>query len=488
MGPTPAAQHEQSDEGELSGTAVVGAPHGTSAPWDGVAIPSRSDPTVARAARTIGGPWGRHATAGQWWTPLRVLLAAASVTLALAWLQKSPCADANWVANKQYTHACYSDVIPLWSTEGFDIGAVPYRDHAVEYPVLTGGLMWLTAGLTNGLHVLFPGTPDVELFGIMTSILLAACGLVAVAGCVGSAGRRPYDVAIFALGPLLIFHAFSNWDLFAIAFASCGLWAWAKNKPVAAGVLIGLGAAAKLYPALLLVPIAALAMRTGRWRPALWCGIATVVTWLAVNVPVAIAYYRGWREFFAYNATRSTEWDTIWYLGHYAVTGDAVGWTPSSLVVTGVTIIAELLVVFVAVRAPTRPRIAQLAFLAVVAFLLVSKIWSRQYSLWLLPLVALARPRWRMALLWQFSEIALWITFMLYLMGLNDPSHAIPYYWLMYAVIIRDGLVIALAALVVREIWHPHLDVVRASGEDDPAGGPYDGAPDRFAVAQPATA
>ena len=37
-----------------------------------------------------------------------------------------------------------------------------------------------------------------------------------------TARRRPYDAAIFALSPLLVFHAFSNWDLLAMALASCG--------------------------------------------------------------------------------------------------------------------------------------------------------------------------------------------------------------------------------------------------------------------------
>ena len=191
--------------------------------------PSRADPTVARAVRIVGGAWGRHAVAGGWWTPLRVLLGLASFTLVLAYLQKSPCANGNWVGNKQYTHACYSDIIPLWSAEGLDVGAVPYRDHAVEYPVLTGAFMWLTAGLTHAFHGVFGDTSDVQLFGILTCLLLAACGLLAVAGTVGAAGRRPYDAAIFALRPLLVFHAFSNWDLFAMAFTSCALWAWAQE-------------------------------------------------------------------------------------------------------------------------------------------------------------------------------------------------------------------------------------------------------------------
>jgi uncharacterized membrane protein len=447
-------------------------------PAGGEPPPSRADPTLTRAARVIGGAWGRHAVAGGWWTPLRVLLALASLILVLAWLQKSPCADADWSANKQYTHACYSDIIPLWNTEGLDQGAVPYRDHAVEYPVLTGGFMWLTAGITHALSGRFGSASEAQIFGVVTMVLLAVCGLFAVAGTVGAAGKRPYDAAILAVGPLLIFHAFSNWDLFAVAFMSCGMWAWAKSRPVAAGVLIGLGTAAKLYPALLLVAIAALALRTGRYRPAVWAASAAAAAWLTVNLPVAIAYPDGWSEFFTFNSSRSTEWDTLWYIGHYALTGDATAWTPSNLAIAVATVLGELAVVGLALRAPTRPRLAQLAFLAVVVFLLVSKIWSRQYSIWLLPLVALARPRWRMALLWQFSEIALWITFMLYLMGLNDTTHGMSYAWLMYAVIIRDTALLVLVGLVLREMWRPELDIVRSGGLDDPGGGPYDGAPD----------
>ena len=40
--------------------------------------------------------------------------------------------------------------------------------------------------------------------------------------------------------------------------------------------------------------------------------------------------------------------------------------------------------------APVRPRVAQVAFLLVAGFLLVNKVWSPQYSLWLLPLAVLA--------------------------------------------------------------------------------------------------
>ena len=71
---------------------------------------------------------------------------------------------------------------------------------------------------------------------------------------------------------------------------------------------------------------------------------------------------------------------------------------------------------------PTRPRVAQLAFLTVTAFLLTTKVWSPQYSIWLVPLLALARPRWRMAMIWQVSEIAVWVATLLWLLARQRPE------------------------------------------------------------------
>jgi hypothetical protein len=64
------------------------------------------------------------------------------------------------------------------------------------------------------------------------------------------------------------------------------------------------------------------------------------------------------------------------------------------------------------------------------------------------------------------------------LLGFTVPNHGITYGWLMLLLIVRDALLLTLAALVVREMWCPWLDVVRVNGVDDPSGGVFDGAPD----------
>jgi uncharacterized membrane protein len=451
-------------------------------------VPSRDDPIVATASQAIGGAWGRYAGSGRWWTPLRVLLAFTCVTLVLAYLQKAPCASGNWVGNKQYTHLCYSDIVPLWGAEGLDVGAVPYRDHAVEYPVLTGAFMWFTSGLTHLLDAAIPALTDAQLFALLSCVLLAICGLLMVAGTVGAAGRRPYDAALVALSPLLVFHAFSNWDLFAMAFMSCAMWTWARSRPVAAGTFIGLGAAAKLYPGLLLVPIWILAVRTRRYPEAAWATITTILVWCAVNVPVAVAYPTGWWEFYRFSAVRPTEASTFWAIGHYLANvgffgqGYASAWTPPGAAVAFAVFAGVAAVALLGLSAPTRPRMAQLAFLIVLAFLLTTKVWSPQYSVWLVPLIALARPRWTMNLIWQFSEIAVWIATLLWLLGYYDSARGLDYGALMILLLIRDGLLIGIAVQVVREMWRPELDIVRSSGLDDPGGGPFEGAEDQVIV------
>ncbi len=476
---------------QAAGTSVTNTvTDGTPSPGVGPAPvpPSRSDATVSRASRAIGGAWGRHAGVGKraWWTPLRIILAMTSLTLLLGFVEKSPCSTAQWTGNKQYTHMCYSDVVPLWSDERLDVGAVPYRDTAVEYPVLTGGLMWLTADLTRAVHAIDSRWSDVVIFGVLTALLLSACGLVAAAGTVQAAARRPYDAAIFALSPLLVLHAFTNWDLLAMGLTSGALWAWARRKPVLAGALIGLGTAAKLYPIFIFLAIGILAVRTRRYAPAVWAAIAAVLVWVMVNVPVALAYYHGWSQFYRFSLQRPAERSTVWAMLRTVTSGsvraqDAPYWQPPSVAVALVLIAALVAVAWIGLRAPVKPRLAQLAFLAVLAFLLTTKVWSPQYSLWLVPLVALARPRWRLTLIWQFTEIAVWILTLTLLLGFSEgqQAHGIAYGWLMVVILVRDALLIAIASLIIREMWHPELDVVRAGADvDDPGGGFFDGAPD----------
>jgi uncharacterized membrane protein len=135
-------------------------------------------------------------------------------------------------------------------------------------------------------------------------------------------------------------------------------------------------------------------------------------------------------------------------------------------------------------RAPVRPRLASIAFLVVAAFLLTNKVWSPQYSLWLVPLAVLAYPRWRPLLAWMAVDALVWFPRMYYYLGTS--AKGLPAPWFYGAVVLRDLAVVAVGVLIVRSVLRPQLDPVRLRpgrpgptvAGADPDGGVLDGAPD----------
>ncbi|STE01729.1 hypothetical membrane protein [Corynebacterium striatum] len=67
--------------------------------------------------------------------------------------------------------------------------------------------------------------------------------------------------------PLVVIHAFTNWDIPSIAFMVGALFAVTRGKNWLAGILIGLGTAFKLWPLFILGAFFVLAARNKRWAP-----------------------------------------------------------------------------------------------------------------------------------------------------------------------------------------------------------------------------
>jgi uncharacterized membrane protein len=254
--------------------------------------------------------------------------------------------------------------------------------------------------------------------------------------------------------------------------------AWSRERSLAAGVLIGLGAAAKFYPLFLLGPLLVLCMRAGKIREFYVALGGAVVAWLAVNVPVMLADFDGWSKFYVLSRERGVGFSSIWFV----LSQQGHGVPPSQLnTVAGCLFaLACLAITALAWRAPRRPRVAQLALLVVAAFLLTNKVYSPQYVLWLIPLAALARPRWRDLLIWQAGEaihfVGIWMLIAGYPPG--NAARALGEDGYDVTVLAHIAGTLWLIAMVVRDILRPEYDPVRLDGSDDPAGGVLDHAPD----------
>ena len=416
-----------------------------------------------------------------------VLLAASVLGLVLALAEKALCWSGAWNDYaKQFQRACYTDIYPLYYGEGLSAGKVPYTGHKVEYPVLIGGAMQAAAWLVRNVSAVARGG---AFFGV-TVALLAVCAVAGVLATARAAGPdRRWQALMVALSPALILNAFVNWDLIALALTALGIAAWAARRTVWAGTLLGLAVAAKFYPLVVFGPLLLLCLRAGRMRRFGQALAAAVLAWLAVDLPVMIAAPSGWAYFYVFSKDRGADWGSIWYmLEHFNVpvlgNGELSALNKMSAAFFAAACVA---IAVLALAAPRRPRLPQLCFLVLAAFLITNKVWSPQYVVWLVPLVVLARPRLWPYLLWQLAEIAyffgIWgyLIFVYFMQG-NPVTgyHGISSGWYFAALLARFLTVSLLAAYVVRDILDPERDVVRALGHDDPAGGVLDHAEDRF--------
>ncbi|TQR84365.1 DUF2029 domain-containing protein [Mycobacterium hodleri] len=486
-------------------------------------LPSRTDTIGAALAGAIGGPVGKHALIGRarFMTPLRVMLIIALLFLAFGYSTKAACLQSTrtgtadqrvaiWENQRAYYELCYSDTVPLYTAELLSQGKFPYKSswtekdstgaqqiqydgtpavRYMEYPVLTGLYQYVSMALAKTYTALtklvsIPVVAEVVMFFNISAFGLALAWLATVWATTLLAGRRIWDAALVAGSPLVIFQIFTNFDALATACAAGAMLAWSRRRPAVAGALIGIGVALKLYPLLLIVPLVILGLRTGRMREVGKTAGVAVATWLVVNLPIMVLYPRGWSEFFRLNTRRGDDMDSIYnvvksFTGWRGFDPNLGFWEPPS-VTNAVTAVLFALclcgIAYVGLTAQRRPRLAQLAFLVIAAFLLTNKVWSPQYSLWLVPLAVLALPQRRILLAWMTVDALVWVPRMLYLFG--EAKMGLPQEWFTATVLLRDIAVIALCALVIRQIYRPELDVVRRGGVDDPSGGVFEHALD----------
>jgi uncharacterized membrane protein len=337
---------------------------------------------------------------------LGLVLVCLAGTLTLGAAVKAPCASGNWNDVRQYRHLCYSDIVPLLGTEQLTAGRLPFLDPCApsdgqcdEYPVVSMYAMRLAAWASNTL----PG------FFWANVVLLSLCAAIVAVCLYLLVGPR---ALMFALAPTLLVYGFMNWDLLTVALATLATLAYLNRRDVWSGVLLGLGAAAKIYPALLVVPFVLGRFKERDPDAGIHLAWAAAGTWIVVNAPFAIASPSSWWEFFRFNAQRPADWDSLWFIVHHRLTGDLYfGATKPIDAASAILFVGISVAVWMLRRRidPDFPRWT-FGFPLLVIFLLTNKVYSPQYGLWLLPWFALALPSVRLFVTFELADLAVFVT------------------------------------------------------------------------------
>lgn len=357
-----------------------------------------------------------------------VLLGTAAL-VAAGYLLKTQCTgppyDSSGRSASEYrsraaADVCYSDVQTLWASRGLDEHRIPYLDGGlgpdgqltgatIEYPVLTGLTMFALA-LPVGTDAAY----------LMLNALVLGVVAVAIAGTLlGLSGRRAWW---WALAPPLAWYAVTNWDLLAVgcvvaAFAVVAVKPGPRWSPAAA-VLLGLGGGFKFYPLMFLLPLALSARhhdgrldRSGAGR-VLATGIGTFA---AVNLPFAVLGFDGWWASFRFQwqrpITGSTQsiWTPLQSLLQQPQYAEA---RPALMVLVALSTGVGLAVPLVigsnrAAHSGGYPWLPVSAAM-LCAYLLLNKVDSPQYVLWVLPFLVLLPVPAPLVLTYYLADAALW--------------------------------------------------------------------------------
>ncbi|HEY7346113.1 MAG TPA: glycosyltransferase 87 family protein [Gaiella sp.] len=310
--------------------------------------------------------------------------------------------------------------IPLYHAYGERVaaGLVPYRDFAFEYPPGALPALLLPALVTDslsGYRVVFAA--EMAVAGAIGVLLLAA----GLRGLGRPRGDRRTTLAVVAVLPAFLGGVIlTRFDLVPAALVAGALVLLIAGQLRGAALVVGVGVAVKLYPAVLLPLLGVVAWRKGARRE------LAVVTGLAL-APVVLAYAPflllgpdGVLDSLGRQLGRPLQIESLGsgvLLVLHQVVGIDLEWASGSgsqnlrgagadalAVLQGVAQVAAVALVWLSfARGPASvERLVRHAAASVVAFVALSKVLSPQFLVWLVLLVPLVGG--------VRSRAALWLT------------------------------------------------------------------------------
>jgi uncharacterized membrane protein len=372
----------------------------------------------------------------------RALIALAILTSIISFAKFNHCTSTNWSTPDQYIHACYSDIPALYGERGLNKGDWAYSngDASVEYPVVTGAIMWAIAKV-------IPAGDDALQNYYYANIAFLALLFIFIALVV--AKIRPEFAYLTPLAPAAIASLYINWDLWAIISMLGAIYWFDRKKLDISALALGLSISTKFMPIFLLLPILFIFLRRNQISGAVRYLLLTTATFAAINLPVYLTTPEGWLRFYQLNLSRGSDWGSIWY----ALTALGVNLANLNYLSILVLLAAFAAITIYILELRNVPSLASLSFIVLAAVMVASKVYSPQYVLWLTPLavIALVDKRDLHAFwIWQGAEVIYHIAIWQHLASVTGAKFGLPLYGYALITLLRIAATIYLIAVLVR--------------------------------------
>jgi uncharacterized membrane protein len=307
---------------------------------------------------------------------IRVVLLLAVLSSLLSFAKFNYCSAEDWQSPGQYIHACYSDIPALYGERNLDKGQWAYSggESAVEYPVVQGAIMWLSA------KVIPQGVNNYFYFNVLLlALLFLFISFITFK-------IKPDFAYLLPLAPAAVASLYINWDLWAIAFMLLAIYCFDQKVVIPSAILLGIAISTKFLPIFLLVPIALIFFRQEKIAKFFQYFLITTATFVAINAPVILTTPQGWWRFYSLNLNRGSDWGSIWY----ALSNLGLNLTHQNYLSVLCLLIGLVALTIYLLQLTVPPTLAHTAIFVFIIVMAVSKVYSPQYVLWLTPLAVIA--------------------------------------------------------------------------------------------------
>ena len=341
----------------------------------------------------------------------------------------------------------WSDVLATWNDSRLPGHKIPYLDVGFAYPPVIGYLAGAISLLSDG----FLG------YAILWGIVIAAAAAAGAAAFARTAGPRR-ALIYWACAPQLLLLSGINFDVIAAVLLGLAAIAARRGQDVRSGAMLAIATATKLFPAVAAPAHVWRLFTHGARGRALLAAAAFAGSLALLYLPAALAPYPATRFVGAYAVEVTANIDSPWVIVEHAISATGADGHLAVLALTYAGFAASyLLLVLPRARRASDPVTG--FGLATVTLLLWSRLYSPQYSLWLLPLFVLLPLRVRSFVLLSLADVGVFFT--IYPLTLViDPSDPLR---MAFLAALFASVALRVVALIV--IWR---DIARDAGERRP--------------------
>ena len=249
--------------------------------------------------------------------------------------------------------------------------------HPVEYPALTGLIMWLLSFLVSPSQ-----TAIFDYYRITAAFQIVLLAISAY--LIFKLAGKKYGF-YFILAPAVLYSLNRNWDIWAIAAMLLAIYLFEKKRFQLSAILLAVSIATKFFPIVLMLPIMIIFLRNKQIKLFIRYALTTAIAWGVINLPFVLINYEGWAYFYKFSAERGLGSASFFEITNIILPSI----TFSSIHFYILNTLALVAVTTYFVRLKSVPTLAATSFFVMFGFILFNKQYSMQYVIWLSALAVL---------------------------------------------------------------------------------------------------